>query len=165
MGVGERVSDLGPETFSQKMTLMSHSHLPTSQRVAVREAVVEEAYQVPSHLLAMDHVIDWKVLKSLHYSQPRLQRQLVAMQAVLTALQIDLQMDQPHCLEMLATEEAAQMSSTPFEIASWREQHCKESLGMNLIDSVNWIWILDCLGEAVEGVTTAGATLHRCRIS
>lgn len=125
---------------------------------------MEEAYQVPSHSLVMDLVIGWKVLKSLHYSQPHLQRQLVAMQAVLIALQIDLQMDQRHCLEALATEEAAQMGAVPFEIASWREQHCKESLGMNLIDSENWIWILGGLGEAVEGVMTVGATLRRCRI-
>lgn len=137
--VGERESDLGPETFSQKTTLMSHSHLLTFQRAAAaaREAVVEEAYQVPSHLLAMDLVTGWKVLTSLHYSQRHLQRQLVAMQAVLTVLQIGLQMDQPHCLETLATEEAAQMSSTPFEVASLRGQNCKKSLGMHLIGSEN----------------------------
>lgn len=137
MAVGERESDLDPGTFSQKTTLMSHSHLLTSQRVAVREAVVEEAYRVPSHLPVMDLVIGWKVLKSLHYSQRHLQRQLFAMQAVLIALQIGLQKGQPHCLETLAMEEAAQMSSTPFEIANLEEQHCKESLDMNLIGFEN----------------------------
>lgn len=36
---------------------------------------------------------------------------------------------------------------------------------MYLIDSGNWIWILDFLEEAVEEVMTAGARLHRCRRS
>lgn len=75
-------SYLDRESFLQMMTPMNHSHSPTSLQAAVREEVVEEAYQVPNHSLATNLAIDWRALTSLHYSQWHLQRQLVGMRVV-----------------------------------------------------------------------------------
>lgn len=102
---------------------------------------------------------------SLHYSPQPLQRQLVGMQAVLAALQIALLMVQPHCFAKLAIEEAGHTRSMAFETVGLSKLNYKENLGIHSRDSENWIWNLDFLAEAVEVVMTAGAALHRCRIS
>lgn len=126
---------------------------------------MEEAYQVPSHSLVMDLVIDLKALKSSHYSQRLLQRQLVGTQEVSVVHRIVLQMVQLHCFATPGMEEADHTLSVAFETVGLLKLNCKESLGIHSRDSENWIWNLDSLGEAVEVVMTAGATLHHCRIS
>jgi hypothetical protein len=94
-------------------------------------AVVEEAYQVPSHSLATDPVIDSMALMSLHYSQRLLQRQLVGMQEVSVAIQIALLMVQLHCFATSAMEEADHTMSVAFEPADLSKLNCKGSLGIH----------------------------------
>jgi hypothetical protein len=137
----------------------------TYPQAAVQEAVVEEAFPVPSHSLVTDLVIDSGALTSLHYSQRHPQRQLVGRQVVSTVLLVGLQMVQLHCFATPVMEGADHTMLMACETAGPSKLNCKETLDIHSHDSENWIWILGFLAGAVEGVMTAGATLHHCRIS